>query len=120
MYYPEATPGNYNHYLQIGTEGFWLYNKDGQLICTSVNDDVLMQFTGLKDKDWKEIYEGDIIKAADRLFTVVFNDGCFYTVRGLNRFLLGEWPMEGIELIGNIHDTPHLLTPLQGQRNYKP
>jgi uncharacterized phage protein (TIGR01671 family) len=68
----------------------------------------LMQYTGLKDKNGKEIYEGDIIKSGNGALGVVkwrhfgFEQDMIKT--------LGWWVIqEDGEVIGNIYENPELL-----------
>jgi uncharacterized phage protein (TIGR01671 family) len=78
----------------------------------------LMQYTGLKDKNDKEIYEGDIIALPndkpfkDFICIVQFNDGCFDIVnkeRGFRDYLKC-WVCNNVaEVIGNIYENPELL-----------
>lgn len=91
-------------YLSFGNKGQTLLN----LGLYEERDLVPMQFTGLLDKNGKEIYEGDVVKRN-------FQD----YLRGRNRLV--EWTNSGgrngwnigqgkyWEVIGNIYENPELL-----------
>lgn len=80
------------------------------------------QFTGLRDKNGIEIYEGDIIRwrRDGKLYLVKFYAGMFYaSVEELNKGVYGGIPLHALtvdeedeykcEVCGNIYDNPDLL-----------
>ena len=71
------------------------------------------QFTGLKDKNGKEIYEGDILLPFNRKKgkEVIFDEGvfCIRNYDGYNSASLRVVVMDGVEVIGNIYENPELL-----------
>ena len=68
-------------------------------------------FTGLHDKNGKEIYEGDIVNWVDSNFQVDYGSCCFNIYNKNGDFIgrLDEYCP--IEVIGNIYENPELLTP---------
>ena len=79
------------------------------------NDIELMQYTGLKDKDNKEIYEGDILfeSFGERYYKVVFENGSFKAeFKGdfeEYSFDLIDVVAQGCEVVGNIYENPELM-----------
>lgn len=87
-----------------------------QLSWLRENDDfVLMQFTGLLDRDGKEVYEGDLVDFAGiKPLEICWSEAGFVApllpYRKSNpTFLTQEGFSEFAEVIGNIYENPELI-----------
>jgi len=96
-------------------------NMDNECSCCEVDEETIGQFTGLKDKNGKEIYEGDILASEGKVigwvqggvrgycYDVVYIDHPQWEKRwSLYGTVVNDYPGK-LEVIGNIYDNRELL-----------
>ena len=108
------TPNETLYYQEYSQRICW---NEGTKHCNApIKNGTEGQYTGLKDKNGKEIYEGDIVKARSKRVNCVYEvyweeRGCQFRCcahrdRQFDKTHLMDW---ADEVIGNIYENPELL-----------
>lgn len=118
---PDEKSG-YKYYLGIGGGAIVGTNEVGNIVRLEAREDCLYcevdpetvgQCTGLKDKNGKWIFEGDICKVGNLLYKVEFKySAWWFTILSNKVYCCPAFNShcgECCEVIGNIHDNPELL-----------
>jgi uncharacterized phage protein (TIGR01671 family) len=114
----------FNRKNNVWLYGFYLQNRGAHFIVPDefadgkswddyeIDPATLGQYTGLKDRNGREIYEGDILHDhfCNNRYVVLFDGGSFDVMSTLDKS--GNYLSDvvgDIEIIGNIHDNPELM-----------
>ena len=94
--------------------------RKGQVLHQHFEDDdfvptEIMQYTGLKDKNGQEVYEGDIVKMYDPYTKTIITTEVIWddpNCRFAMKYTFVDFDFlisDEIEVIGNVHENPKLL-----------
>lgn len=112
------------HAIVYDNETVWVEEPDDEdpSGCLGFDEVILMQSTGLKDKNDKEIFEGDIIAIGSDVVCMKLHStlGFYVEKKGEIEFISGSTDLEdfedvakeiadNLEIIGNIYENPELL-----------
>jgi uncharacterized phage protein (TIGR01671 family) len=108
--------------------GQWRAKNGDKIECFTNEGGVLMQYTGLKDKNGTWLYDKSIIKLGDTVYLIIWCDKCasFSIVDVWGDYFSGEYTCENceglglhwldfiyelddVEEIGNLFENPDLL-----------
>ena len=140
----------FNRKNNVWLYGFYLQNCGAHFVCPDefatgkswddyeIDPDTRGEFTGRKDKNGKEIYEGDVVSVNGEYPKVVkyieeWLSFCVANIDTITTPPMSSWPDEynyqqlspgwwkdfqnEIEVIGNIHDNPELLEQREPNQN---
>lgn len=101
----------YADVVSVYGDGSWdadfEYNDHDECGFGDTDGGVLMQYTGVKDKNGKEIYEGDVLKTLDENIIVEYEEDFagFNICFGIHECTILSYD---IEVIGNVYENPEL------------
>lgn len=108
----------YGSLIDYGDNTFTIRNSKSH---PWVQADSISQFTGLHDRNGKEIYDGDVLERYNEQGVTMHINyfgsqfGCIQHWDGVDGdgswYPLDSYDMSQWEVIGNIHDNPELITP---------
>lgn len=108
--------GNYHNHSIEKSISFYKVFVGTPMTMYAVIPESIGQYTGLKDKNGKRIFEGDVIKDDKHLYLIEWYAGDFDA--GFLPFICSENCRAvrscNCEIIGDIHDNPELL---EGENN---
>ncbi len=111
-YYGYINKYSFNGYTQVSIR---FSVESGSILICQVKEETVGQYTGLKDRNGNEIYEGDILEYSmhsRERGIVVFRDSSFLLTRKNDDYCITDLEDEKrffLEIIGNIYENPELL-----------
>ena len=114
MFYDVSVVTTYEDNKQHVIADFGMYNET-EYSGTEIIDYKLMQFTGLLDKNGKEIFEGDVVEVFDSRYAVFYdNENASFRLKPRdkrwNTDYMSNYAHEAsFEIIGDIYRNPELV-----------
>ena len=110
----------FEKYFQMDCNGMMAIFRNETAEWGKADDDryILMQYTGLKDKNGKEICYGDIVKAQDGVWEIAYSEPWDGVAINLDNKETAEmsvdfadniYALNEVEVIGNIYENPSLI-----------